>query len=95
MTQEALSNVARHSHASAVTLHLEFQPALVRLEFADNGVGFDPRQVASQGFGLESMSARLAELGGQLEIYSPREPGTQIVALIPLTGKGWLKHADR
>jgi NarL family two-component system sensor histidine kinase LiaS len=84
VTQEALSNVARHSRASAVTLQLEFQPDLVRLEIADNGIGFDPQQAAGQGFGLESMSARLAELGGRLEVRSGREQGTQVTALVPL-----------
>lgn len=86
VAQEALSNVARHSHASAVNLQLEIQSQLVRLEIADNGVGFDARQAAGQGFGLESMNARLVELGGRLEIESTVDSGTRLVAFVPIPG---------
>ncbi len=94
VTQEALSNVARHSRASAATLQLDIQAELVRLEIADNGVGFDPQQAAGKGFGLESMSARMAELGGWLKIHSTRDEGTRVVAVAPLMPKGQLIHAD-
>ncbi|GAP12658.1 signal transduction histidine kinase [Longilinea arvoryzae] len=94
VTQEALSNVARHSRASAATLQLDIQAELVRLEIADNGVGFDPKQVAGKGFGLESMSARMAELGGWLKIHSAQDEGTRVVAVAPLMPKGQLIHAN-
>ena len=84
VAQEALSNVARHSRASAVTLQLTVLPEKVRLEISDNGVGFDPQQAAGRGFGLESMRTRLAELGGQLIIHSSAEEGARICATAPL-----------
>ncbi len=94
VAQEALSNVARHSRASAAMLQLDIQPELVRFEIADNGVGFDPQQAAGKGFGLESMNARMAELGGWLKIHSAGTEGTRVVAVAPLTAKGDLAHAN-
>lgn len=88
VTQEALSNVARHSRASAATLLLEIQPDSVRLEIADNGVGFDLQRTDGQGFGLESMNARMAELGGWVKIHSAPNQGTRVVAIAPLAAKG-------
>jgi NarL family two-component system sensor histidine kinase LiaS len=93
VAQEALSNVARHSRASEVTLKLDFQPMLVRLEIADNGVGFEPAQTDGQGFGLESMSARMVELGGWLKVHSAHDQGTRVVAIAPLLDEGQNIHA--
>ncbi|TLN04873.1 sensor histidine kinase, partial [bacterium] len=93
VAQEALSNVARHSRASEVTLTLEFQPTLVRLEISDNGVGFEPAQTDGRGFGLESMNARMTELGGWLKVHSTDNQGTRVVAIAPLVEEGQDIHA--
>src|SRR5690554_3212103 len=63
VAQEALSNIARHSRASAVQVHLVFADRRVSLQVTDNGVGFDPNS-GDGGFGLVSMRERLSQLGG-------------------------------
>ncbi len=88
VTQEALSNVARHSRATAVNILLDFTVTHVRLEVDDNGIGFDPQQVAGRGFGLESMQERVRELGGKLEIKSQTDEGTRVVVSLPILKKG-------
>jgi two-component system, NarL family, sensor histidine kinase LiaS len=82
VAQEALSNVARHSRASAASLRLFFEPGQVSLYVADNGTGFDP-SVSTGGFGLESMRERMAALGGSLSIRSEPERGTIVTACAP------------
>jgi len=82
VAQEALSNVARHSGASAVSIRLDYTPAQVSLQIGDNGVGFDPSQAAA-GFGLSSMRQRIEEQGGTLTIESQKEQGTTLTAAIP------------
>lgn len=79
VTQEALANVARHSHAGAVTIDLELAADAATLTVADNGTGFDT-QTASRGVGLDSMRERLEALGGRLSVTSAPGAGTTITA---------------
>jgi len=81
VTQEALSNIARHSGASTVQLHLLNQQEQVILTITDNGQGFDLEQVGGQGIGLQSMRERMEMLQGTLSIASKRGHGTQISAV--------------
>ncbi|MEA3003188.1 MAG: hypothetical protein QOH81_1976 [Sphingomonadales bacterium] len=84
--QEALANVHRHAHAATVAVALDVVDGDVVLTIADDGVGFDARPASLQargGSGLAGMRARMAQLGGTVEISS-RGPGTTIVARSPL-----------
>lgn len=86
ITQEALSNIARHSHASSVTLDLSTRQDSVTLILEDNGCGFDPHDPAltlKNGVGLQSMRERIEALDGTLEIKSKYGAGTRIVAYCP------------
>lgn len=85
VAQEALSNVARHSRASAVTVRLRYEKNLVKLEIADNGIGFEAGTPGVGGFGLTSMRDRMAEVNGSLNIRSSSEHGTQLTAEVPIT----------
>jgi NarL family two-component system sensor histidine kinase LiaS len=91
VAQEALSNVARHSHASAVTLNLDYSAASnsgdqarqVRLTIQDNGIGFEPAHPPRNGYGLLTMRERLETVKGVLEIHSPPGGGTTLTATVP------------
>ena len=86
ITQEALSNIARHSHASAVTLDLSCKQDPVTLMLEDNGCGFDPDDQAlamKNGVGLQSMRKRIEAFGGTLCIENRYGEGTRIVASCP------------
>jgi signal transduction histidine kinase len=74
--QGALSNVAKHSKARAVTVALGcVRRAVLVLVIEDDGVGFDVRRQAARGaFGLTAMRDRIQSLGGRLHIES-RTPG--------------------
>ena len=84
VAQESLANVARHSAARTVTLHLLYEDSRVCLEIADDGGGFDPESPANSGFGLESMRQRLREVGGSLEVNSEDGEGTRVRAEVLL-----------
>lgn len=81
--QEALSNVARHSRASAVRVTLTYDDSQVLLVVKDNGAGFNA-QNTTPGFGLQSMSERLEKMGGHLSITSSGEGGTTLTAQLPV-----------
>jgi PAS domain S-box-containing protein len=84
IAQEALSNAARHAHASAVTVLLSPNGRGLRLAVSDDGSGFDPggaRDHAS--LGLASMRERVRLLRGELDIESSPGRGTTVVAWVP------------
>jgi signal transduction histidine kinase len=81
--QEALANVAKHAQASRVGLTLSYMEDLVTLDVRDNGVGFDPGLVKSDGFGLMTMRQRVSRLAGALEVESEPGGGTAVSASVP------------
>ncbi len=83
ITREALSNVARHSHASRASVVLRHDQGSVRLEINDNGVGFEPGQErAPTHQGLTNMAGRAARHGGQLSVESAAGAGTRIIVTL-------------
>ena len=88
VTQEALSNVARHSQASNVRLHLAWTEQHVTLFLSDNGQGFDPRAAEWGGIGLRSIRERVEQLAGTVHIHSERGKGTRIIVCCPLACEG-------
>src|SRR5581483_301126 len=82
LAQEALTNALKHSRARRIALQLAYAPAGVRLEIADDGVGFDPGHCPSieEGhFGLLDMSERVSRMGGSLSIQSEPGRGARII----------------
>jgi signal transduction histidine kinase len=82
IAHEALHNALHHAGARHVVLRLASRDGRLRVEVADDGIGFDPSsgEVRSRHLGLTSMEERARELGGHLEIRSAPSAGT-IVAL--------------
>ncbi len=82
--QESLTNVARHAKASEVKIRLYREPGKLRLEVADNGSGFNPKE-KEHTTGLTGMRERALALGGELTIESNYGQGTRVVAELPLS----------
>jgi NarL family two-component system sensor histidine kinase LiaS len=83
-TQEALSNVARHSQASQVEVSLARIGTSLMLTIHDNGQGFDAQTLEQPGFGLKTMRERITRCGGEFSIKSQQPGGTRIAASVPL-----------
>jgi len=83
VAQEALINVARHSHATEVAIRACVEGGNVLLTIQDNGNGFDLEHLSGAGLGLRSMRERVEALGGSLRMISGEE-GTRIEARIPV-----------
>ncbi len=82
--QESLTNVARHAKASEVKIRLYREPGKLRLEVADNGSGFNPKE-KEHTTGLTGMRERALALGGELTIESNYGQGTRVVAELLLS----------
>jgi signal transduction histidine kinase/PAS domain-containing protein len=83
VVSEALTNAAKHAHASVVEVHVGAEGGTLRLAIRDDGAGgADPRR----GSGLIGLTDRVEALGGRIEIASPPRRGTSLVARIPIDG---------
>jgi len=84
--QEALTNVARHAHATHVTIRFEEQADLLLLEVHDNGEGIPQEKISAPGsLGLLGMRERAALFGGQIDIIGRPGEGTRIILRLPGT----------
>jgi signal transduction histidine kinase len=87
ITQECLSNIMRHAHASVVEVVCCYVPESesMLLEVRDNGTGIASRGAGQPvGKGLEGMRLRALKLGGHLEIATKAKVGTRMRLLVPL-----------
>jgi len=87
IVQEALSNVARHSGATACTVSLNSGRGVLRLVIEDNGRGIGPvatRLTSGRGLGLIGMRERAQALGGTFTIRERDGGGTIVAVTLPL-----------
>jgi signal transduction histidine kinase len=80
IAREALSNCARHAHASHATISVRMRDTRIRVTIQDDGVGFSLAAGQPRGYGLANMEARAKKLGGSLRIHSKTDGGTHVTA---------------
>ena len=83
VTQEALSNIAKHARAQQVTVSLRADAAGATLRVQDDGRGFDPSAVAPDGMGLRIMRERLDQIGATIDIDSAPGRGSTLFVTWP------------
>lgn len=84
IASEALSNIARHARATAVTIDLRHDGTGLVLEIADNGIGLGDTEMRHPGHhGLDNMRERASHVGGRIDIASAEPNGTRVVVRIP------------
>ncbi len=89
VVQEALTNAAKYSEASRVTVRLSADDATLMATVRDQGRGFDLQKVSRSkdgGLGLFGMKERMSLLSGELVILTAPGAGTTISARVPLNG---------
>lgn len=84
LVQEALTNVARHAHATTVSVVVTRESGAVTTVVEDDGVGFDPASAGADRLGLRGMHERVTLIGGELVVESSPGAGTTIIARVPL-----------
>jgi signal transduction histidine kinase len=90
IAQEALTNIAKHAHATQISVTLLMDKESVEVVVTDNGVGFDPTlpdHLADQptvGWGIVGMRERALLLGGKCTIDTAPGAGTRVRVVAPL-----------
>lgn len=82
--QEILTNVARHSHASQVSVALHRQRGELTLTVEDNGCGISPEaRQDTHSLGLLGMSERAALISGRIRFHGAAGAGTKVDLTVP------------
>jgi signal transduction histidine kinase len=91
IAQEALTNVARHAEATAVSVDLVRRESEVSLSIRDNGKGMETakrkaskRSLDSGGLGIAGMETRAQACGGRLTVESTPGQGMKIEVTCPI-----------
>jgi signal transduction histidine kinase len=80
---EALTNTAKHAHATTVDIQVTANEDILRVRVSDDGLGgADP----SHGSGLVGLRDRVEALGGRIWLHSPPGKGTALEITLPLGG---------
>jgi signal transduction histidine kinase len=81
VASEALTNAAKHAHASVVHVALDTPDGILQLAIRDDGIGGAD---LGRGSGLVGLSDRIEALGGTLQVSSPVGSGTTLLIEMPL-----------
>jgi two-component system, sensor histidine kinase and response regulator len=84
IVQEGLTNISKYAQASHVQIQLMRTDHQIALAIVDNGKGFDATQ-ATDGFGLQGMQERVADLDGNFVLTTEPGKGCQIRIKMPLS----------
>ena len=88
ITQEALTNVARHAQAAHARVRLRFEPDQLLVEVEDDGRGAPALSGDTAGNGITGMRERAVALGGDLDAGPGPGGGFRVTARLPIVANG-------
>ena len=85
IVQEAMTNVARHSHASRLEIHVRQRPDEVLVEIRDDGEGISCAKLTDRNsLGIAGMRERAKRIGAILEVEGTEGHGTIVSVRVPI-----------
>ena len=82
--QELVTNAIKHAKAQEIVIQFITDGDNLNIIVEDDGVGFDPAKIKSNGLGLANIYERTKKLNGRFSIDSAIGNGTTIIFDIPL-----------
>ncbi len=81
---ELISNTIRHARAKNITIRLELNGSSLRLEYKDDGIGFDAESLTEghTGLGYSNIQSRIHSLNGNYMVYSKPGQGVRVMVEI-------------
>jgi signal transduction histidine kinase len=87
IAREALRNAFKHAQATRIEVEIQYDPRKLRLRIRDNGKGFETLAVGDKSrpghYGLPGMQERAKLIGGNLELWTKVQAGTEVELTIP------------
>lgn len=83
ITQEALTNIARHAGANHSMIRLEQEGENICLTITDNGIGIPKQSRTNPSLGLVGMRARAEQLGGTFTLENNPAGGVRALVCVP------------
>lgn len=84
ISQEGLTNIAKHADASLADIRLTISPETVKLTIEDNGVAMQLPFPPHSGIGLIGMRERVSALQGRLALSLVRPQGLKVEICLPV-----------
>jgi signal transduction histidine kinase len=84
VVSEALTNAAKHAHASAAYVNVRARAGSLELSVRDDGAG---GATPGRGSGLVGLTDRIQALGGTISVTSPAGEGTELLVDLPVDGR--------
>ena len=66
-------------------MNLSWTEEKLTVRISDDGKGFEPSMVADGHYGLHIIDERIKSIGGETEINSAHDQGTEVVLRLPLS----------
>ncbi len=82
--REIITNIARHSGADEVDIRFSFNSGKLLIKIEDDGDGFDPEQIKSNGYGVQNIKERTEQLNGTCTLQSQPGEGTEWSIELPV-----------
>ncbi|MFS0575904.1 sensor histidine kinase [Sporosarcina sp. 179-K 3D1 HS] len=97
VVQELLNNAMKHSEASEVKLSLRKEGPVLRLQYKDNGIGFDKEAMTNsfKTMGLSGMRERVKSVGGRMSIETEVGAGVEVQIELKVGGTNQSEHINR
>jgi len=85
VVQESLTKVARHAHATSVSVSALIARGELRVRVEDDGVGLRDN-VVTTSLGIAGMRERIEAIGGRFDIRPGSRRGTAVCVTVPVAG---------
>jgi signal transduction histidine kinase len=86
---EALRNAFHHAQARRIEVEIDYGERSLQVRIRDDGKGIDPKVLNEEGrvghWGLPGMRERARRMGGNLDVSSQLDSGTEVALRIPAT----------
>ena len=81
--REAFNNAIKYSYCTTIEVRFLVEKRRFFIEIKDDGHGFDFEKI-KRGEGLQNMTRRAAEIGGELKFETAEGRGTQVLVEVPV-----------